>query len=86
MIHQVPIFSLPQEWLWCATWCDTASLASAKSIDLCNNPLTKEPKLEAARRIVSEWTDYDDEMTNFASDLKEDKQKQPHNNNIHSEL
>ena len=84
MIHQVPIFSLPQEWLFCETWCDKSELASAKSIDLCNNPLTKEPKLEAARRIVSEWTDYDDEITNFASGLKEDKQK--HSHNIHSEL
>ncbi|EDO31788.1 predicted protein, partial [Nematostella vectensis] len=34
MIHQVPIKSLPQEWLWCETWCDDASLAKAKTIDL----------------------------------------------------
>jgi len=62
MIHQVPIKSLPQEWLWCETWCSKESLKDAKSIDLCNNPLTKEPKLSAARRIVVEWTDYDEEM------------------------
>ena len=42
MIHQVPIKSLPQEWLWCETWCDQSSKAKAKNIDLCNNPLTKE--------------------------------------------
>merc|ERR1719357_1894160 len=53
MIHQVPIKSLPQEWLWCETWCSKESLKDAKSIDLCNNPLTKEPKLSAARRIVA---------------------------------
>ena len=41
MIHQVPIKSLPQEWLWCETWCSKESLKTAKSIDLCNNPLTK---------------------------------------------
>ena len=41
MIHQVPIKSLPQEWLWCETWCSKESLKDAKSIDLCNNPLTK---------------------------------------------
>ena len=28
----------------------------------CNNPLTKEPKLEQARRQVPEWTVYDDEI------------------------
>ena len=38
---QVPIKSLPQEWLWCETWCSKESLKDAKSIDLCNNPLTK---------------------------------------------
>lgn len=73
MIHQVPIKSLPQEWLWCETWCDQSSKTYAKSIDLCNNPLTKESKLNAARRIVSEWTDYDDEMTRLAEDIKSGK-------------
>lgn len=65
MIHQVPIFSLPQEWLWCETWCDQDSKKTAKSIDLCNNPLTKESKLDAARRIVAEWSDIDQEITDF---------------------
>uniref|UniRef100_A0A8D2IJG0 UDP-glucose ceramide glucosyltransferase-like 1 n=1 Tax=Varanus komodoensis TaxID=61221 RepID=A0A8D2IJG0_VARKO len=62
MIHQVPIKSLPQEWLWCETWCDDASKKRAKTIDLCNNPMTKEPKLQAAMRIVPEWQDYDQEI------------------------
>ncbi|KAF5304487.1 hypothetical protein FQA39_LY09683 [Lamprigera yunnana] len=62
MIHQVAIKSLPQEWLWCETWCDDASKAHAKTIDLCNNPLTKEAKLTAAMRIVPEWKGYDDEI------------------------
>ena len=73
MIHQVPIKSLPQEWLWCETWCDQSSKTYAKSIDLCNNPLTKESKLNAARRIVGEWTDYDDEMTRLAEEIKSGK-------------
>ena len=34
MIHQVAIKSLPQEWLWCETWCSTSELSSAKTIDL----------------------------------------------------
>ncbi|XP_061082580.1 UDP-glucose:glycoprotein glucosyltransferase 2 isoform X1 [Conger conger] len=59
MIHQVAIKSLPQEWLWCETWCNDASKATAKTIDLCNNPRTKEPKLTAAVRIVPEWAEYD---------------------------
>ena len=70
MIHQVPIKSLPQEWLWCETWCDQASKKKAKNIDLCNNPLTKESKLDAARRIVKEWTDYDEEIHKFIEKLQ----------------
>ncbi|XP_034069258.1 UDP-glucose:glycoprotein glucosyltransferase 2 [Gymnodraco acuticeps] len=62
MIHQVAIKSLPQEWLWCETWCDETSKVSAKTIDLCNNPRTKEPKLTAAARIVPEWVEYDNEI------------------------
>lgn len=34
MIHQVAIKTLPQEWLWCETWCDDASKKYAKTIDL----------------------------------------------------
>ena len=49
----VPIFSLPQEWLWCETWCSEGSKKEAKTIDLCNSPLHKEPKLDMARRIIS---------------------------------
>lgn len=44
--HTVPIFSLPQEWLWCESWCGNATKSKAKTIDLCNNPMTKEPKLQ----------------------------------------
>ncbi|XP_059895884.1 UDP-glucose:glycoprotein glucosyltransferase-like [Gadus macrocephalus] len=62
MIHQVAIKSLPQEWLWCETWCDDASKGKAKTIDLCNNPRTKEPKLTAAARIVPEWVEYDNDI------------------------
>ncbi|KAH6562975.1 hypothetical protein BASA60_010892 [Batrachochytrium salamandrivorans] len=62
MIHQIPMFSLPQEWLWCETWCSDASLKQAKTIDLCNNPLTKEPKLARARRILPEWEGLDKQV------------------------
>jgi UDP-glucose:glycoprotein glucosyltransferase len=62
MQHNLPIYSLPQEWLWCETWCSDDELASAKTIDLCNNPQTKEPKLDRARRQVPEWTLYDEEV------------------------
>jgi len=58
----IPIHSLPQEWLWCETWCSDESLKEARTIDLCNNPQTKEPKLDRARRQVPEWTVYDDEI------------------------
>jgi UDP-glucose:glycoprotein glucosyltransferase len=69
--HMVPIFSLPQEWLWCETWCSLESLPSAKTIDLCNNPLTKAPKLDVARRLLPEWTQYDQEATRLAEELQE---------------
>ncbi|EPQ15921.1 UDP-glucose:glycoprotein glucosyltransferase 1 [Myotis brandtii] len=73
MIHQVPIKSLPQEWLWCETWCDDTSKKRAKTIDLCNNPMTKEPKLEAAVRIVPEWQDYDQEVKQLQIRFQEEK-------------
>lgn len=66
MQHHIPIHSLPQEWLWCETWCSDEDLASARTIDLCNNPQTKEPKLARARRQVPEWTVYDDEIAALA--------------------
>ncbi|KAI9799196.1 MAG: hypothetical protein M1825_004839 [Sarcosagium campestre] len=59
MQHTLPMHSLPQEWLWCETWCSDDALREAKTIDLCNNPMTKEPKLDRARRQVPEWTIYD---------------------------
>lgn len=66
--HMVPIFSLPQEWLWCESWCSDASKAKAKTIDLCNNPQHKEPKLDMARRVISgplfneSWVELDAEV------------------------
>ncbi|KAI1332210.1 glycosyltransferase family 24 protein [Xylariaceae sp. FL0255] len=62
MQFMIPIHSLPQDWLWCETWCSDESQKRARTIDLCNNPLTKEPKLDRARRQVPEWTVYDDEI------------------------
>ncbi|QPC73004.1 hypothetical protein HYE68_003756 [Fusarium pseudograminearum] len=62
MQFAIPIHSLPQEWLWCETWCSDDSLTQARTIDLCNNPQTKEPKLDRARRQVPEWTIYDNEI------------------------
>eukprot|EP00759_Apiculatamorpha_spiralis_P001409 PhF_6_TR10536/c1_g1_i1/m.16639/K11718/HUGT; UDP-glucose:glycoprotein glucosyltransferase len=63
--HSVPIFSLPEEWLWCETWCNDESKVKAKTIDLCNNPKTKTPKLDNARRIIPEWTEWDNALTEF---------------------
>eukprot|EP00435_Cladocopium_sp_Y103_P043819 s1671_g12.t1 len=60
--HQVPIFTLPTEWLWCETWCSQESKEFAKTIDLCQNPLTKEPKIVMAKRIISEWQTFHNEV------------------------
>lgn len=73
--RQVPIFSLPQDWLWCETWCSDASLKTAKTIDMCNNPLTKEPKLDRARRQVPEWTKYDDEIRTLRKEAEDVEEK-----------
>ena len=44
--------------------------------------ILQEPKLSAARRIVSEWTDYDDEMRLLGKEIaaarKETKPAQQH--------
>ena len=67
--HTVEIFSLPQDWLWCETWCSDESKKDAKTIDLCNNPLHKEPKLDMAKRVISgelfpeSWEELDAEAT-----------------------
>ncbi|WVQ78198.1 hypothetical protein IAT38_000281 [Cryptococcus sp. DSM 104549] len=66
MQDTIPIWTLDQDWLWCQTWCSDESLATAKTIDLCQNPLTKEPKLVRARQIP-EWDVYDREIAAFAA-------------------
>ncbi|EKM57416.1 glycosyltransferase family 24 protein [Phanerochaete carnosa HHB-10118-sp] len=68
--REVPIFSLPEDWLWCETWCTKDRLHRAKTIDLCQNPLTKEPKLARAKHIP-EWEEYDGEISRFARQLAE---------------
>jgi UDP-glucose:glycoprotein glucosyltransferase len=68
----VPIYSLPQDWLWCETWCSDEALKTAKTIDLCNNPLTKEPKLDRARRQIPEWVQYDNAISNLMDKFKSD--------------
>jgi len=75
--HQVPIFSLPQEWLWCESWCSDESKAAAKTIDLCNNPLHKEPKVSMAKRIISgdlfqeSWIELDAEVETYEKEYFE---------------
>jgi UDP-glucose:glycoprotein glucosyltransferase len=75
MQKQIPIFSLPQDWLWCETWCSDESLKTAKTIDLCNNPMTKEPKLDRAKRQIPEWTTYDQAIADLATEFEEVKAK-----------
>ncbi len=58
---RVDMFDLPQEWLWCGSWCSDETMDRAKTIDLCNNPRTKEGKLEYAKRTIKEWIPYDRE-------------------------
>ncbi|KAI9723776.1 MAG: hypothetical protein M1812_001076 [Candelaria pacifica] len=73
MQAQLRIKSLPKDWLWCETWCSDEELKEARTIDLCNNPLTKEPKLDRARRQVPEWSRYDEEIAGVVARFKEDR-------------
>lgn len=72
--HDVPIHSLPQEWLWCETWCSDETKVDAKTIDLCNNPDHKENKVSMAKRIISgelfpeSWTELDAEVDRYNKD------------------
>ncbi|EGV94432.1 UDP-glucose:glycoprotein glucosyltransferase 2, partial [Cricetulus griseus] len=50
MIYQVAIKSLPQDWLWCETWCDDESKQRAKTIDLS----TVEEENKCAARLDPE--------------------------------
>lgn len=40
----------------------------------CNNPMTKEPKLQAAMRIVPEWQEYDQEIKLLYSLFQKEKE------------
>jgi len=69
--HEVKIHSLPQEWLWCESWCADDTKEKAKTIDLCNNPLHKEPKVTMAKRVISgslfkeSWVELDAEVEEY---------------------
>ncbi|SPO24696.1 related to UDP-glucose:glycoprotein glucosyltransferase precursor [Ustilago trichophora] len=73
MQASLPIHTLDKEWLWCETWCSNDWLDKAKTIDLCSNPKTKEPKLDRAKRQIPEWTVYDEEVARLAQRLVEEK-------------
>lgn len=90
---QVPIYSLPQEWLWCESWCSMESKKDAKTIDLCNNPLHKvivldgsneqEPKLDMAKRVISgplfkeNWVTLDEDIHSFEESNKQMERRKP---------
>lgn len=67
--NKIPIYSLPQNWLWCETWCSDETMDEAKTIDLCNNPLTKKPKIEIAKERVKEWPELDKEARDISADV-----------------
>ena len=81
--EQVPIYSLPQEWLWCESWCSMETKEKAKTIDLCNNPMHKEPKLDMAKRVISgplfnqSWISLDEEIHHFEDGVSRGNQRQP---------
>lgn len=86
--HQIRIHSLSPEWLWCESWCGNETKHLAKTIDLCNNPRTKEPKLQAARRILAEWPGLDEEVASFTASvhaqIEAEQQQQGFSDIMHS--
>ncbi|RNF06107.1 UDP-glucose:glycoprotein glucosyltransferase [Trypanosoma rangeli] len=81
MQEEVPIYSLPEEWLWCETWCGAESKARAKTIDLCNNPLTKMPKLDNAKLIIPNWEETDTELEALSEKLLKQHRQQEREGN-----
>ncbi len=61
-----------------------STLPSAKTIDLCNNPLTKTPKLEVAKQLLPEWVGLDNrakEMENTFKEQEEEKERKEREKN-----
>ncbi|RLV86563.1 UDP-glucose:glycoprotein glucosyltransferase [Meyerozyma sp. JA9] len=75
--RHVPIYSLPSEWLWCDTWCAKEELGRAKAIDLCNDPTSTEDKIVRAKRVISEWADYNDEISRVLNERRMDYSQRP---------
>ncbi|KAL0221852.1 hypothetical protein RCL1_001706 [Eukaryota sp. TZLM3-RCL] len=67
----INIFSLPRNTLWCESWCSDSSKSKAKVIDLCNNPATKEDKIESAKRIIPKWVSLDSIADEFVHKRRE---------------
>ncbi|RHZ85776.1 hypothetical protein Glove_60g49 [Diversispora epigaea] len=63
-------------------WAAGISIATAKTIDLCNNPLTKEPKLFIAKRKIPEWKSYYEKVANLAARIAQRKGSISVNNEI----
>lgn len=78
---QLPIYSLQQRVLWCETWCSAGTFEQALTIDLCNNPQTKEKKLDMARRIIPEWTPLDTELRTWLDEWEAGQQAETSNGN-----
>ena len=49
---------------------------STLSLSLSTDCPLQEPKLSAARRIVAEWTDYDEEMFRLGKQIMVDRQEE----------
>ena len=84
---RLPIHTLDKTWLWCETWCSYSWLPQAKTIDLCSNPKTKEPKLDRARRQIPEWVELDNEVAALAERVRQQQTEADTSNSVpHDEL
>lgn len=52
-------------------WFDDESKHNSKAIDVCNNAMTKEPKLVSAKWIIGEWVEYDDASSALTGNIYE---------------
>ena len=62
--ERVPIFTLPQDWVWNQAWCSNQTFSRAKTIDLATDPVTNETGFQLARQLP-DWVEIDSELQNL---------------------
>jgi UDP-glucose:glycoprotein glucosyltransferase len=62
---RVPVFSLPQEWLWCDSWCPAEDMQSAKVLSIFPSLDGRPRDFEGAKDLIPEWAALRDNVTSL---------------------